>query len=60
MTKDKEYQANELANRRISEMQDAELLKYLRETVNSMSLMVDRLEVLANQKEGPDAGQDSA
>jgi hypothetical protein len=44
------------AKQRVSDMQEAELLKFLRETTTSLVAAVERLEALAEQREDPYAG----
>jgi hypothetical protein len=48
------------AQKKVSQMQEAELLKFLRASVNDLACAVDRLESLAEQREDNGTGTDSA
>jgi hypothetical protein len=44
---------------KVEAVQEKELLKYLREAIGSMSATVERLEALADEREGSHAGPDA-
>ena len=52
---------DELVKRRVQQMKDDELVDFIRDTVTRLDALADRLEVLADRKEGgQSAGTDSA